>query len=151
MRGLISNSLMKKLQLASVQARTNILSDTDALRKGEDELIQIGQRVHSIGAQGAETLDTMHNQRERMENQRSRLDGIRMKIRDSERLIRAIGARMSVNDFMKLGIMILLVIMICVIIYLRWIRPNVKTAPPTAPVGFTPHAPVTETPVDGTQ
>lgn len=130
------------VQLASVQARTAILSDTEVLRKGEDELRSINQRVNSIGAQGADTLDVMHQQRERMEGQRSRLDGIRMKIRDSERLIRAIGARMSVNDFMKLGIMLLLIIMIIIIIYLRWIRRNVRTAPPTAPVGWTPFAPV---------
>lgn len=87
------------------------------------------------------TLDEMAQQRQRMEGQRSRLDGIRMKLRDSERLIRAIAARMSVNDFMKLGIMILLIVLICVIIYLRWIRGRVKIAPPAA-VPIAPYAPV---------
>jgi hypothetical protein len=129
------------IQLASVQARTAILSDTDALRKGEDELSQINRRVNDMGVQGAETLDVMAGQRERMEGQRSRLDGIRMKIRDSERLIRAIGARMSVNDFMKLGIMLVLIILICVIVYLRWIRRIVKVVPPAAPITQVPAVP----------
>lgn len=102
---------------------------------------QINQRVNQIGSQGAETLDTMTGQRERMEGQRSRLDGIRMKLRDSERLIRAVAARMSVNDFMKIGIMILLVILICVVIYLRWIRRIVKVKPPPSPITYTPVAP----------
>lgn len=135
-----------EFQLASVQARTSVLTDTDALRRGEDDLRHVNQRVNQIGAQGAETLDTMVGQRERMEGQRSRLDGIRSKLRDSERLIRAIAARMSVNDFMKLGIMLLLIILISVIIYLRWIRKVVKFAPPTA-VPVTP-APINPAPVE---
>lgn len=103
---------------------------------------QINQRVNQIGSQGAETLDTMVGQRERMEGQRSRLDGIRMKLRDSERLIRAVAARMSVNDFMKIGIMILIVILICVVIYLRWIRKIVKIRPSTpAPIPYSPIPP----------
>ena len=130
-----------------MQARTAVLSDTDALRRGEDELSQINRRVNDIGAQGVETLDVMAGQRERMEGQRSRLDGIRMKIRDSERLIRAIGARMSVNDFMKLGIMIVLIILIAVIIYLRWIRRIVKVVPPAAPVMPVPAVPEPIVPV----
>jgi len=123
-----------------VQARTAVLSDTDTLRKGEDQLVQINQNVNRMGSQGAETLDVMTQQRERMEGQRSRLDTIRMKLRDSERLIRAIGARMSVNDFMKLGIMLILIILICVIVYLRWIRRIVKITTPSA--GFEPFVPV---------
>lgn len=76
-----------------------------------------------------------------MNSQRSRLEGIRAKVRDSERLIRAISARMSVNDFMKIGIMIVLVIFICLVIYLRWIRKLVKTSPaPGAPVNQLPPA-----------
>lgn len=124
------------------------MSDADTLRKGEDQLTVINQNVVRMGAQGAETLDVMSQQRDRMEGQRSRLDGIRIKLRDSERLIRAIGARMSVNDFMKLGIMLILIVLIFVIIYLRWIRRIVKVVTPTAPAGFQPFVPVTPPPTD---
>lgn len=131
---------------ASAAARRELDSDIDRLNKGSNDLSDITKRTGEIVDTGKETLVILDTQRVTMERARDRLGSIKDKLADSFRLISAVGTRMSTNDFMKIGIMLLIIFWTALIIYLRWGRRRAVVTPPGAPIGqpspMTPSIPV---------
>jgi len=117
-----TNEFIDEFQLRDVEQRTRLLSSSNILDEGSKRLVNANRIALETEDIGANVLSELSSQKQTILRARDNLDLIEDNISRSRRILLKMSRRIATDKFVLMGIILLLLLVISLIVYFKWLR-----------------------------